>query len=78
MRSVPVVEAKAHFSALLAAVEAGEQIAITRHGRAVARLLPPSTQTAADILRTFWAEDAGEFDLTAPADAPPGPVTGLD
>ena len=74
MRSIPVVEAKAHFSALLAAVEAGEQIAITRHGRAVARLLPPSAQTAADALRELWSEDGGEFDLVAPADAPPESV----
>ncbi len=30
MKSVPVVEAKARFSALLAEVEAGEEIAVTR------------------------------------------------
>jgi prevent-host-death family protein len=34
MRTVQVVEAKAKFSALIVAVEAGEEIAITRHGRA--------------------------------------------
>lgn len=78
MRSIPVVEAKAHFSALLAAVEGGEQIAITRHGRPVARLLPPSAQTAADVLRELWAEDGGEFDLAAPNDAPPEPVSDFD
>lgn len=38
MRRVQVVEAKASFSALLAAVEAGETVAITRHGRVVDRL----------------------------------------
>ena len=74
MRSIPIVEAKAHFSALLAAVEAGEQIAITRHGRPVARLLPPSAQTAADVLREFWTGDGGEFDLVAPDDRPPEPA----
>ncbi len=71
MRSIPVIEAKAHFSALLAEVEAGGQIAITRHGRSVARLLPPSAQTAADVLRPLWEEGGGKFDLTPPKDVPP-------
>jgi prevent-host-death family protein len=34
-------EAKTHLSALLERVERGEEITITRHGRTVARLLPP-------------------------------------
>ncbi len=37
-RSVSVAEAKAHLSELLAAVEAGEVISITRRGKAVATL----------------------------------------
>lgn len=32
-RAVPVVGVKSHFSALLAAVEIGEEITITYHGR---------------------------------------------
>ena len=40
MKSVSVVEAKAHFSALLAEVEAGGQVAVMRHGKVVARLVP--------------------------------------
>ncbi|MGY6555090.1 MAG: type II toxin-antitoxin system Phd/YefM family antitoxin [Wenzhouxiangella sp.] len=39
MKSVPVYEAKNHLSELLAAVERGESIAITRRGRQVARLV---------------------------------------
>lgn len=35
MRSAPIVEVKSHFSAFLAAVEAGEEIVITRHGRPI-------------------------------------------
>lgn len=66
MRSVPVVEAKAHFSALLAAVEAGEEVAITRRGRVVARLLPDGPRTAADAFRVCW--DEGGLDVEAPAD----------
>lgn len=41
MTSVGVYEAKSHFSALLARVQAGESIEITRHGKAVARIVPP-------------------------------------
>lgn len=79
MRAVSVVEAKSHFSALLAAVEAGEEIAITRHGRPVARLLPPSALTAADVFRVLWAsETLDEFDLTPPEDSPPEPVATFD
>lgn len=40
MRSTGVFEAKQHFSELIAAVEAGEEVRITRHGREVARMLP--------------------------------------
>jgi len=39
MKKVAVYEAKTRLSELLAAVEQGEQIAITRHGRPVAALV---------------------------------------
>ncbi len=42
MRSVSVATAKAHLSAVLAEVEAGEEIVITRRGLAVARIVPES------------------------------------
>jgi prevent-host-death family protein len=76
MRSVPVVEAKAHLSALLAEVEAGEEIAITRHGRVVARLVPDAPRMAADVFRPFWSET--DIDLEAPPDAPPEPVPAVE
>jgi antitoxin (DNA-binding transcriptional repressor) of toxin-antitoxin stability system len=38
MQTVTVAHAKAHLSALLDAVEAGEEIVITRRGKVVARL----------------------------------------
>lgn len=44
MRTVSLTEAKAHLSELLDTVEAGEEIVITRHGRAVARVSPPEKQ----------------------------------
>jgi prevent-host-death family protein len=39
MKTVPVYEAKSKLSELLAAVEQGEQVTITQHGRPVARLV---------------------------------------
>lgn len=76
MRAVQIAEAKAKFSALLAAVEAGEEIAITRHGRVVARLVPDSPRMAADLFRLFWEES--DIDLEAPMDQAPEPVEALD
>lgn len=76
MRTVPVVEAKTHFSALLAAVEGGEAVAITRHGRVVARLVPDSPRMAVEVFRPFWTE--ADLDLAAPPDSPPEPVATLD
>jgi len=40
MRITGVYEAKQNFSELVAAVEAGEEVRITRHGREVVRMLP--------------------------------------
>lgn len=39
MKTVPVYEAKTRFSELLVAVEHGEQVTITRRGRAIARII---------------------------------------
>jgi len=76
VRTVQVVEAKAKFSALLASVEAGEEVLITRHGKVVARLVPENPRMAADLFRPLWEED--EIDLEAPDDQPPEPVEGFD
>ncbi len=76
MRSVQVAEAKAKFSALLAAVEAGEEIAITRHGKVVARIVPDSPRMAADLFRPFWGES--DVDIEAPEDVTPEPAPAID
>jgi len=68
VKSVSVVEAKSHFSALLAEVEAGEEIAVTRHGKVVARLVPERRGTAADAFRDFWSDS--DIDLQTPEDEP--------
>jgi prevent-host-death family protein len=40
VKTVGTFEAKTHLSTLLEQVERGEEITITRHGKAVARLVP--------------------------------------
>ena len=40
MLTVGAFEAKTHLSSLLERVERGEEVVITRHGKAVARLVP--------------------------------------
>jgi prevent-host-death family protein len=44
MREIRATEAKAHLAELLRAVEHGETVAITRHGRAIAHLTPAQGQ----------------------------------
>jgi len=76
LKTVTVVQAKSHFSALLAQVEGGEEIAVTRHGKVVARLVPDRPRMAAEAFRDFWlAEDC---DLQAPPDPPADDVAALD
>lgn len=59
MKTVPVYEAKTKLSELLAAVEHGEQVTITRRGRPIARIVaaaeaPESGQTQRErVLDTF-------------------------
>lgn len=52
---VPVHEAKSHLSELLRRVEAGETVTITRHGRIVAELRPPTPlRREPGFLRSTW------------------------
>ena len=44
MREVQVIGAKAYFAELLRTVEYGEMVAITRHGQAIAHLIPARDQ----------------------------------
>lgn len=70
MKSVALAEAKAHLSALVDAVEAGESVCITRHGKPVAQLTAvekPKKPLDVERLRAHIAtmpmqeEDAGTF-----------------
>lgn len=46
MREVGAFEAKTHLSEIIAAVEAGETVTITRRGRPVARLVPVEAESS--------------------------------
>lgn len=76
MKTVPVVEMKSHLSALLAEVARGEEVAISRHGRVIARLVPDAPRMAADAFRSFWDEE--NIDLDAPDDTLAETVDSLD
>lgn len=76
MKTVPIVEMKARLSALLAEVESGKEVAITRHGRVIARLVPDAPRMAAEAFRPFWTGE--EIDLDAPDDGLAEPVPPLD
>ena len=40
MRHIPIAEFKDHLSEFIAAAEAGEELILTRHGKAAVRILP--------------------------------------
>jgi len=58
MREIKSSEAKTHLPQLLDAVERGETIIITRHGRAIARIVPEADQRQAETLKTMARIDA--------------------
>ena len=70
MRSTGVFEAKQHFSELIAAVEAGEEVRITRHGKEVVRMLPVAVAENADRSE---ADDALQALRRLRARVKPGP-----
>lgn len=60
MREVGVLEARTAFSALIEEVETGgEPVMITRHGRAVAKIVP-ATASVSEPSRRFGAEGREE------------------
>lgn len=53
MREIGAYEAKTHLSNLLERVEQGERFVITRHGRAVAELVPAGGRDPARIQKAI-------------------------
>ena len=49
MREIPASEAKTHLPQLLDDVERGEPLIITRHGRAIARIVPEVNRRQQEI-----------------------------
>ena len=56
MNDVALFEAKNRLSELINRVEAGEEIAITRRGKVVARLVPPAPEAAGPRARDAIAD----------------------
>jgi prevent-host-death family protein len=61
MVTVNLAQAKAHLSELLDRVEAGEEVTVTRHGRAVAHIQPVSRPK-----RPLRLDDLAAFRATMP------------
>ncbi|MFN3077155.1 MAG: type II toxin-antitoxin system Phd/YefM family antitoxin [Alphaproteobacteria bacterium] len=59
MREIQASEAKAHLAQLLDEVEQGKTVIITRHGRAVARLVPEPGRRQAEIDKAIADITAG-------------------
>ena len=53
MIKVGAFEAKTHLSSLLEKVKAGEEVLITRHGKAIARLVPADQAARSDLKKTI-------------------------
>lgn len=58
MQTIPVHQAKDRFSALLQAVEEGEEIVITRHGKKIARIVRESDADPAEAERERIKQEA--------------------
>jgi len=67
---VSIYDAKTQFSQLVNRAENGEEIVISRHGRAVARLMPLEARRADRVagLLAGRITIASDFDDLAPAD----------
>jgi len=65
MREVQASDAKAHLPSLLDAVERGETIVITRHGKPIARIIPEVDRRRAELDRVI--AEIEEFRKTMPS-----------
>ena len=70
MRTTGIFEAKQNFSALIEAVEAGEEVIITRHGKPAVRLLPVAPRPV--VSQRQIEQDIAELDRLR-ARVKPGP-----
>jgi len=70
MRTIKINEAETSFSALLASVEGGDEVAITRYGRVVARMIPGARRPLrqGDMSARLETPSLMETGLLAPLD----------
>jgi len=69
MQSIPLAKAKAELSHLIDLACQGEDVAITRRGRVVVRLVAEGAEkSAADAFAPLWA--MGGLDIEAPTELP--------
>jgi prevent-host-death family protein len=66
MKSVNIHEAKTHFSKLLARVERGGEVVISRAGKPIARLIPHEPKRRSPV----FGADRGKFVVPDDFDAP--------
>ena len=50
MQTLAIAQAKNNFSAMLHFVEAGEDVVLTRHGKAIARVVPEPVGQKSDVI----------------------------
>ena len=50
MQTLAIAQAKNNFSAMLHFVEAGEEVVQTRHGKAIARIVPETIEQTSDVI----------------------------
>ena len=58
MQTVSIHQAKDRFSALLQAVEAGEEVVITRHGKKIARIIHETDEQTSQVERERVRQEA--------------------
>ena len=58
MQIVSIHEAKDRFSALLQAVESGDEVVITRHGKKIARIVHETEADPAELQRERFKQEA--------------------
>lgn len=74
MTTISASDARQTLPAQLDRVEAGEEIAITRHGRVVALLVPPESRRRQRAEEAWAAADRIGDRIAAARNAPPAPA----
>lgn len=71
METITAFDAKTHFGALLDRVSRGEEIVITRHDKAVARIVPEGTASLESVREAVFGLHALRERMAARADFQP-------